>query len=87
VVLKFTRDFMVEIGRKGGRKSAAAALKKRRLSEINRAKALKRWHRPNPLCCHQSRRCDSASVDLLSDDTVLQSDESKEAIVSGVGTS
>jgi hypothetical protein len=45
IVVKFTPDFMREIGRLGGLKSAAAASKKRHLSEINRAKALKRWQR------------------------------------------
>ena len=42
--MNFTLDFMRKIGRLGGLKSAAAASKKRHLSEINRAKALKRWH-------------------------------------------
>ena len=46
IIVKFTPDFMRKIGRLGGLKSAAAALKKRRLSELNRAKALKRWHKP-----------------------------------------
>jgi hypothetical protein len=36
---------MRKIGRLGGLKKAAAASKKRHLSEINRAKALKRWQR------------------------------------------
>ena len=45
IIIKFTPDFMRKIGRLGGLKKAAAASKKRRLSEINRAKALKRWQR------------------------------------------
>jgi hypothetical protein len=36
---------MREIGRLGGLKSAAVALRKRRISEINRRNALKRWQR------------------------------------------
>jgi hypothetical protein len=42
-----TRNFLKEIGRRGGRRSgevrAAAAARKRAISERNRAKALKRW--------------------------------------------
>lgn len=45
IVIKLTPEFMRKIGRLGGLKSAAAASKKRHLSEINRAKALKRWQR------------------------------------------
>jgi hypothetical protein len=45
IAFKLSPDFMREIGRLGGLKSAAAASKKRHLSEINRAKALMRWQR------------------------------------------
>jgi hypothetical protein len=45
IAFKLNPEFMREIGRLGGLKSAAAASKKRHLSEINRAKALKRWQR------------------------------------------
>ena len=45
IIVKFSTDFMRKIGRLGGLKKAAAASKKRHLSEINRAKALKRWQR------------------------------------------
>ena len=45
IIIKFTPEFMRKIGRMGGLKKAAAASKKRHLSEINRSKALKRWQR------------------------------------------
>lgn len=45
ISFKLTPDFMREIGRLGGLKSAAVALRKRRISEINRRNALKRWQR------------------------------------------
>jgi hypothetical protein len=41
-----TRAFMRKIGRKGGKARAAAARKRKRLSDLNRRKALKRWHKP-----------------------------------------
>jgi hypothetical protein len=41
-----TLDFMRKIGRKGGKASSAAARKRKRLSDLNRRKALKRWRKP-----------------------------------------
>ena len=46
VVVKFSRDFMREIGRLGGLKSNAIRIRKRERSAINRANALKRWRKP-----------------------------------------
>ena len=46
VVIKLTRQFMAEIGRLGGLKSAAVASHKKHISEVNRQNALKRWHKP-----------------------------------------
>jgi hypothetical protein len=45
VVIKFTSKFLREMGSLGGHAKHAAALKRKRLSELNRAKALKRWQR------------------------------------------
>jgi hypothetical protein len=51
ITVRMTRKFLKEIGRQGGRKSgevrAAAAARKRAISERNRAKAFKRWHTVN----------------------------------------
>ena len=46
IVVKFTREFMAEIGRLGGSKSNANRIRKQQRSLINRANALKRWQRP-----------------------------------------
>ena len=46
IVVKLTSDFMREIGRLGGLKSAAVASHKKHISEVNRQNALKRWQRP-----------------------------------------
>ena len=43
IVVKFTPDFMRKIGSLGGLKSCRG-IQEKALSEINRAKALKRWH-------------------------------------------
>jgi hypothetical protein len=40
-----TRQFLKKIGRLGAAKSHAVASKKRHISEVNRANALKRWHK------------------------------------------
>jgi hypothetical protein len=44
--VSLTLAFMSKIGRKGGKARAAAARKRKRLSDLNRRKALKRWHKP-----------------------------------------
>ena len=41
-----THQFLKKIGRLGAAKSHAVASKKRHISEVNRANALKRWHKP-----------------------------------------
>ena len=46
IVIKLTSDFMREIGRLGGLKSNANRIRKQQRSVINRANALKRWHKP-----------------------------------------
>ena len=48
VVIKLTWQFMAEIGRLGGLKSNANRIRKQQRSAINRANALKRWHKPEP---------------------------------------
>ena len=45
IIIKFTPDFMRKIGRLGGLKKAAVASRKKHISEVNRANALKRWQR------------------------------------------
>jgi hypothetical protein len=45
IAFKLTPDFMREIGRLGGLKSAAVASRKKHISEVNRRNALKRWQR------------------------------------------
>jgi hypothetical protein len=45
VVVKFSRDFLVEIGRKGGLKAAANARARKAKSEKCAASARVRWHR------------------------------------------
>ena len=46
IIIKFTRDFMREIGRLGGLKSVQIASEKSIVAPINRANALKRWRKP-----------------------------------------
>jgi hypothetical protein len=46
LTISLTRAFLRKIGRKGGKARAAAARKRKRLSDLNRRKALKRWHKP-----------------------------------------
>jgi hypothetical protein len=46
VTYTLTHRFLKKIGRLGAAKSHAAASKRKRLSEINRRKAFKRWHKP-----------------------------------------
>jgi hypothetical protein len=46
LTVSLTLAFMRKIGRKGGKARAAAARKRKRLSDLNRRKALKRWHKP-----------------------------------------
>jgi hypothetical protein len=45
IAFKLSPDFMREIGRLGGLKSAAVASRKKHISEVNRRNALKRWQR------------------------------------------
>jgi hypothetical protein len=45
IMFKLTPDFMRKIGKLGGLKSHAVALRKRHISEVNRRNALKRWQR------------------------------------------
>jgi hypothetical protein len=44
--VSLTLAFMSKIGRKGGKARAAAARKRKCLSDLNRRKALTRWHKP-----------------------------------------
>ena len=44
IIVKLTPQFMREIGKLGGLKSAANRIRKQQRSVINRANALKRWH-------------------------------------------
>jgi hypothetical protein len=46
VTYALTHQFLRKIGRLGAAKSHAVASKKRHISKVNRANALKRWHKP-----------------------------------------
>jgi len=46
VIIKFRHEFMREIGKLGGQKSYANALRRKAISEARRQAALKRWQKP-----------------------------------------